>query len=131
MQDEEFLEDFLKEVRGHQPKLPPPFLLEMIAYEEWVFPNSNGDRNAAFRLSVLYALHKAFSLDDRAFIRYLLEQEIIYHQRLRAFSHSIHLFRTTKGIFQAQWSFDASSRSLLLCKSGVFPRTTACPSQQP
>lgn len=93
MQDEEFLEDFLKQVRTYQPKLPPSFLLEMVAYEELVFPNTaqRGDQHAAFRLSVLYALHKTYSLEDRAFIRFLLEQEIIYHQRLWAFSPSIHL----------------------------------------
>lgn len=93
MQDEEFVEDFLKEVRGYQPKLPPPFFLEMVVYEEWFFPTTaqRGDHHAAFRLSVLYTLHNTFSLEDRAFIRFLLEQEIIYHQRLWAFSHSIHL----------------------------------------
>ncbi len=93
MQDEEFIEDFLKEVRSYQPKLPPPFLLEMVAYEA---STENGDKwridcHWAFRQSVLYALHKSFSLDDRAFIRFLLEQEIVYHRWLWAFSHTMHL----------------------------------------
>jgi hypothetical protein len=93
MQDEEFLEDYLRQVREYQPGLPPPFLLEMVAYEEQVFLNTRqrGDHHATFRLSVLYALHKACSLDDRAFIRFLLEQEIIYTYRIWAFPHSIHL----------------------------------------
>ena len=65
----------------------------MVTYEEQVWPNTaqRGDCHAAFRLSVLYALHTTLSLEDRAFIRFLLEQEIIYHQMLWAFSHSLHL----------------------------------------
>lgn len=93
MRDEEFLADYLNQVRASQPDLPPPFLREMVTYDELVFPDTaqRGDHHAAFRLSVLYALHKAFSLEDRVFIRFLLEQEITYHRRLWGFSHSIHL----------------------------------------
>lgn len=92
MRDEEFLEDYLRQVRAYQPGLPPPFLLDLVAYEEQVFLNTSqrGDQHAAFRLSVLYALHQTFSLEDRAFTRFLLEQEIIYTYRLWAFPHSIH-----------------------------------------
>lgn len=92
MRDEEFLEDYLRQVRAYQPGLPPPFLREMVAYEEQVFLHTSqrGDQHAPFRLSVLYELHKAFSLEDRTFIRFLLEQEIIYAYRIWAFPHSIH-----------------------------------------
>ena len=65
----------------------------MVAYDELVLPDTaeRGDQHKFFRLSVLYALHRAFSVDDRAFIRFLLEQEITHHQRSWGFSHSISL----------------------------------------
>lgn len=93
MQNKDFVEEFIKEVRSYQPHLPPSSLLDLVAYEELPFSNSGGrgDHNGKFRLSVLYSLHASFSLDDRAFVRFLLEQEIIYHSRNRGFNESIKL----------------------------------------
>jgi hypothetical protein len=91
MQDEKFIEDFLREVRTYQPGLPPPSLLELVTYKEQLFPDTEakGDQHAAFRLSVIYRLHTSFSLDDRAFIRFLLEQEIAFHKGMWGFNWSI------------------------------------------
>ncbi|HTK05985.1 MAG TPA: hypothetical protein VL485_02360 [Ktedonobacteraceae bacterium] len=86
-------EDFLKEARIYQPDLPPQSLLQLVAYEELSFLDTEekGDQHAAFRMSVLTALHRKLSPEDRTLIRFLLAQEITYHERMWSFSESIKL----------------------------------------
>jgi hypothetical protein len=84
-------EDFVREARSVQPELPSPQLLQLVAYQEAQLPeNEEGDdQNAAFRSSVLKALSKNFSQEDRPLIRFLLEQEIVYHENAWGIFESI------------------------------------------
>jgi hypothetical protein len=86
-------EDFVREARSVQPELPSPQLLQLVAYqEEGLSENTEGDdHNAAFRASVLKALCKKFSQEDRPLIRFLLEQEILYHENTWGIFESIRL----------------------------------------
>ncbi|GHO93438.1 hypothetical protein KSF_034860 [Reticulibacter mediterranei] len=84
-------EDFVREARSFQPGPPRPQLLQLVAYQEARLPeNEEGDdQNAAFRSSVLKALSKKFSQEDRPLIRFLLEQEIVYHENAWGIFESI------------------------------------------
>lgn len=85
-------EDFIREARSTQPELPPPQLLQLVAYQEVLVENTEeDDQNAAFRVSVLKALAKNFSQDDRPLIRFLLKQEIAYHENVWGIFESIRL----------------------------------------
>jgi hypothetical protein len=79
------VEQFIQQVRSYQPHLPPTSVREIIA----CLPTETGDKNARFRMMVLYTLLESFSLEDRAFIRLLLEQEIEHHRYNQGFSESI------------------------------------------
>lgn len=70
--------DFVREARNAQPELPPPSLLQLVAYQEGRLPDTDEriDQNARFRTAVLEELYKTLSLGDRPLIRFLLEQEI-------------------------------------------------------
>ncbi|GHP01109.1 hypothetical protein KSF_111560 [Reticulibacter mediterranei] len=81
----EFAELYVDEVRSYQPSLPPEYLRDMIMYT----PTEEGDQHAKFRMLVLSLLFGSFSLADRAFLRMLLEQEIVYHRYNYGFSESI------------------------------------------
>jgi len=89
-------EDFVREARSAQPEFPPPQLLQLVAYQEEELPeNAEGDdQNAAFRASVLKALSKKNSQEDRPLIRFLLEQEIVYHENAWGIFESIRLCGT-------------------------------------
>jgi hypothetical protein len=86
-------EDFVREARSVQLGLPPSQLLQLVAYQKARLPdNAEGDdQNAAFRTSVLKALAKNFSQEDRPLIRFLLEQEIAYHENSWGSFESIRL----------------------------------------
>jgi hypothetical protein len=85
-------EDFIREARSVQPELPPPQLLHLVAYQEASVENAEGDdQNAVFRVSVLRALAKNFSQEDRPLIRFLLEQEIAFHENSWGIFESIRL----------------------------------------
>lgn len=86
-------EDFVCAARNAQPELPQPQLLQLVAYqEEGSSENIEGDdHNAAFRASVLKALCKNFSQEDRPLIRFLLVQEIAYHENTWGIFESIRL----------------------------------------
>lgn len=74
--------DFVREARRAQPGLPPPDLLQLVAYQEDVLPETDEteDRHTVFRAAVLEELWKSVSLGDRLLIRFLLEQEIACYQ---------------------------------------------------
>ncbi len=86
-------EDFVREARSYQPGLPPRQLLQLVSYKERVLPDTleRDDHHAAFRASVLDALKKTLSSEDRALIRFLLEQEMAYHERMWSITESIRL----------------------------------------
>jgi hypothetical protein len=89
-------EDFAREARNFQPGLPPQQLLQLVAYQEEGLPeNAEGDdQNAAFRASVLKVLSKNLSQEDRPLIRFLLEQEIVFHENAWGIFESIRLCGT-------------------------------------
>lgn len=75
-------EDFVREARSARPGLPPPHLLQLVAYQEELLPETGekGDRHAEFRAAVLEELQKALSSGDRLLLRFLLEQEMACRQ---------------------------------------------------
>lgn len=87
MQERDFVEDFIREVRYDLASLSSSSLLDLVAFKE----EAEGDQHSAFRSSVLTVLSESFTFDDRTFIRFLLEQEIMYHSWTHGFSHSIKL----------------------------------------
>lgn len=78
---------FMREMRSAQPGLPPPHLLQLVVYKAAELE----DQNAAFRLTVLEALHETLIPADHIFVRFLLEQEIMYHEQLAGMSDSLRL----------------------------------------
>lgn len=86
-------EDFVREVRNTQFEFLSPQLLQLVVYKEEIFPNTKerGDQNAEFRLSVLKALHKILSQEDRPLVRFLLKQEIAFHENAWSIYESIRL----------------------------------------
>ncbi|GHO45614.1 hypothetical protein [Ktedonospora formicarum] len=81
---------FMREARNVQPDLPPPHLLQWIVYKA-VSSEELEDQNAPFRLSVLEALHETLTPADRILVRFILEQEIIYHEQFAGMSDSLRL----------------------------------------
>jgi hypothetical protein len=71
-------EDFVREARRTQPGLPPPHLLQLVAYQEERLSETEEqeDGPAVFRAAVLEALQKTLSMGDRFLLRFLLEQEM-------------------------------------------------------
>lgn len=85
-------EDFVREARSAQPEFPPPQLLQLVAYQESLPENTQvDDQNAVFRAAVLKALSKNFSQEDRPLIRFLLEQEVAFHENSWGIFESIRL----------------------------------------
>jgi hypothetical protein len=86
-------EDFVREARSARPGLPPPHLLQLIAYQEEPLPETEekGDQHALFRAAVLEELQNTLSSGDRALLRFLLEQEITYHKNAWGIFDSIRL----------------------------------------
>ncbi|GHO81168.1 hypothetical protein KSD_89390 [Ktedonobacter sp. SOSP1-85] len=86
-------EDFVREVRNTQFEFLSPQLLQLVAYKEEIFPNTEerGDQNAEFRLAVLEKLHKTLSPGDWPLVRFLLKQEITFHENAWCIYESIRL----------------------------------------
>jgi hypothetical protein len=86
-------EDFVREARSTQPELPPPQLLQLVIYQEKLFPDAeeSSDQNAVFRASVIEELYKTLSSEDHSLICFLLKQEIEYHTNMWGVSESIRL----------------------------------------
>lgn len=85
-------EDFVREARSAQPDYPAQ-LLQLVIYKEEPFSDDGdkGDQTTAFRAAVLKEIYKTFTANDRSLIRFLLEQEIIYHANEWAIGESIRL----------------------------------------
>ena len=76
------ISEFLAKCREYYPSLPGDELLSEVSYRMELRNGEEDDANAAFRDEVLRELNRTLSDDDRHFIHYLLEQEIIYHRDL-------------------------------------------------
>jgi len=68
-------------------------VLQLVAYKEEIFPDTEerGDQNAESRAAVLKELHKTLSQGDRPLVRFLLKQEITFHENAWSIYESIRL----------------------------------------
>src|SRR5882762_5775666 len=72
--------EFLSRCREHLPSLPSDDLLSQVQCHIQRHQTDDEDEHAAFRYSVLKELNLTLTDQDRPFIHYLLEQEILYHR---------------------------------------------------
>jgi hypothetical protein len=82
-------EEFVREVRNAQQEFLSPQLLQLVTYKD--DDTEEGDQHARFRVAVLGELQKTLSPGDRSLLRFLLEQEIAYHESEWGIFESIRL----------------------------------------
>ncbi|BCL79048.1 hypothetical protein ccbrp13_70990 [Ktedonobacteria bacterium brp13] len=82
-------EEFVREVRNAQQEFLSPQLLQLVTYKD--DDTEEGDQHARFRVAVLGELQKTLSPGDRSLLRFLLEQEIAYHESAWGIFESIRL----------------------------------------
>lgn len=83
-------ETFIQEARLARPALLSPDLLQLVTHKEGATEGEE-DQQAVFREAVLEELQKTLSAEDRPLLRFLLEQEIVYHDSLWCICESIRL----------------------------------------
>jgi len=75
--------EFLRNCREHYPSLPEDDLLSVLRCKMEPAPDGEPDDvNAEFREALCRELNRTLQKEDRYFIHYLLEQEILYHRAL-------------------------------------------------
>jgi hypothetical protein len=81
-------EAFVRETRGAQFELLPSQMLQLVTHREDEAEGGE-DRQAAFREEILEELQKNLCAEDGPLLRFLLEQEIAYHENLWCICESI------------------------------------------
>ncbi len=87
------MEEKIKELLAFSPELPPAKLINQFQFQHngkqgWTEAN---DVNQPKRLDLIKALYPFFQKEDKALIRFLLEQEITYTQELGDYTEGLNI----------------------------------------